>query len=141
MAKNTSKILRWMNYIFARLSNVSLSNVCDMSFLQRNINTSFLKKITYFIVQLRSDDCMEKKYIPLNKSLQVIVLLHIKLCYYILLMQVLETSKVLFLWTFYSGDNSSYQVLYYCSGKTNLQHENSSILKSLLEIFNWVYTS
>ena len=38
---------------------------------------------------------MEKKYIPLKKSLQVIVLLHIKLRQHISLMQVLETNKVL----------------------------------------------
>ena len=143
--KNLSKS---MNYTFARLSRVSLSNVCDVSFLQRNITTSFLKKIfwkhlekrgiliflrlwnlvwnvTYFVVQLRPDDCMVKKYIPLNKPLQVIVLLHIK-CFS--LMQVLETSKVLSLWILYSGDNNSYQVLYDCPGKINVNHENLSIL-------------
>ena len=135
-----------MNYTFARLSRVSLSNVCDASFWQRNTNTSFLKNIfwkhlkkrgillfshaigffllTYFVVQLRSNDCMEKKYIPLKKSLQVIVLLHIKLRQHISLMQVLETNEVLSLWTLYSGDNNSHQVLYDCPGKINLNYEN-----------------
>ena len=128
------------------MSRVSLSNFCDASFWQRNTNTSFLKNIfwkhlekrgillfsqaigffllTYFVVQLRSNDCMEKKYIPLKKSLQVIVLLHIKLRQHISLMQVLETNEVLSLWTLYSGDNNSHQVLYDCPGKINLNYEN-----------------
>ena len=140
-------LIKSMNYTFARLSRVSLSNVCDVSFWQRNTSTSFLKKIfwkhlekkgvllfsqaigffllTFFVVQLRSNDCMEKKYIPLKKSLQVIVLLHIKLRQHISLMQVLETNEVLSLWTLYSGDNNSHQVLYDCPGKINLNYENS----------------
>ena len=61
---------------------------------------------------------MEKKYIPLNKSLQVVVLLHIK-CFS--LMQVLEASKVLSLWRLCSGDNNSYQVLYDCPGKNEFK--------------------